>query len=108
MKGQFIAGGSDLIITDVESGANGGLICRTDQSDCCNSQSGRKRGEWRLPNGLVAGKPSAGGDFYVTRQLRQVLLNRRNNALGPLGRYCCEVDTVADPNAKICVNLGML
>ena len=98
-----------MTITDIGTGSAAAIICRTDQTDCCNSAGGRtRRGEWRCPNGSVVAAPSAGGDVYVTRQIQQVTLNRRNNALQPLGRYCCEVDTVDDPNATICVNMGKL
>ena len=96
-----------MIITDVGTGVEDALICRTDRPDCCNSRSGStRRGEWRFPNGSVVPAPSAGENFYVTRNIQQVLLNRRNSALGPLGCYCCEVDTWADPKARICSNMS--
>ena len=107
LRGRSIAGGSNVTITDVGVGAGDALICRTDQTDCCNSGGGRtRRGEWRFPNGSLVAAASAGGDFYVTRHIQQVLLNRINNGRGQLGHYCCEVDTRDDPDASICVNMS--
>ena len=109
MRDEFIAGDSNVTISDVGTGAGAALICRTDQTDCCNSAGDRtRRGEWRFPDGSVVAVASAGRDFYVTRQTQQVSLNRRNNTLGPLGQYCCEVDTRDDPHATICVNMCKL
>lgn len=50
----------------------------------------------------MAGGAGDGHDFYVTRSDQQ--LQRRNNAAGPLGLYCCEVETVASLSVSICVN----
>ena len=32
-------------------------------------------------------------------------LNRRYGVTGPTGLYCCEVPSVADLNARICINI---
>ena len=104
LNNQTIASGGDMVITDIGEGSNA-LICMTDRTDCCKVL-GNRRGEWRFPNGTLVDRNSAGGDLYRNRSTQQVLLNRRNNALGPLGSYCCEVGTVADPNAMICINMS--
>ncbi len=104
LNNQTIASGGDVIITDIGEGADA-LICMTDLTDCC-SPSETKRGEWRFPDGTLVGNNNAGGDLYRTRGTQQVLLHRRNNALGPLGSYCCEVDAVNDPDARICINIS--
>lgn len=105
LNSQAIASGGDVVITDIGEGDDA-LRCMTDQTDCCGNATGNRRGEWRLPNGTLVGKSSVGDDFYRNRGTQQVLLNRRNNALEPLGSYCCEVDTVANPNATICINIS--
>ena len=107
LNNQVIASGGDVVITDIGEGASA-LICMTDQTDCCtsNTMGNRRRGEWRFPDGTSVGIDGGGGDVYRNRGTQQVLLNRRNNALGPLGSYCCEVDTMDDPNAMICINMS--
>ncbi len=101
-----IAAGSDVVITDIGEGADKALRCVTDQIDCCNSQFGMRRGEWMLPDGSLVGIPNDGGDFYRNRSFQEVFLHRRNNAMGPLGSYCCDLDTVADLNATACINMS--
>ena len=107
LNGQTISSGGDVIITDIGEGSNA-LACRTDRADCCDNAPPQRtrRGEWRFPDGSVVGSSGVGGDIYRTRGQQRVFLNRRNNALGPLGMYCCDVDTVADPDATICINIG--
>ena len=80
------------------------LMCLTDKKKCCTG--GNKQGEWRFPNGSLPGISSDNRDFYRNRQKQKVLLHRRNNALGPLGCYCCEVATEGDPDARICINMS--
>ena len=94
-----------MVITDIGEGSNA-LGCRTDQTDCCDNAPfvRTRRGEWRFPNGSLVG--TDGGDFYRTRGIQRVFLNRRNNAMRPLGMYCCDVDTVDDPDATICINIS--
>lgn len=108
MKNEFISDGSNVIITDIGEGADAALICMTNLPACCNSAAsgGTRRGDWSVQNtGAVIGGRRDGGGFYVTRSAQsQVLLQRRNNTLEPLGKYCCEVETVARSNAIICVN----
>ena len=95
-------------MTDIGEGSGAALICTTDQIDCCDDAPGNvRRGEWLYPNGSLVTIIRANLGFYRTRNIGgQVLLHRRNNALQPLGRYCCDVATVDDPGATICVNLG--
>ena len=83
-------------------------MCKTDRTDCCNSASGNALGEWKYPNGTLVGLRGGSDDFYRNRGSRIVRLNRRNGATGPTGLYCCEVASVADSNARICINLGKI
>ena len=102
LNGHPIASGDDVAITDIGEG-DAAVICMTDKEGCCSSN---KQGEWRFPNNTTVGTEGKGGDFYRNRGNQQVILNRRRNALGPLGQYCCEVATVDNPNARICIDIG--
>ena len=99
--------GSQIPITDVGEStptSGGALVCRTDRDDCCRDDpmAGETRqGEWRYPNGSLVGISASGDDIYRTRGASTVLLNRRNGATGPTGQYCCEVASVADPDARM-------
>ena len=105
LKGEAIVSGGVVNITDIGEGADA-LICTTDQTDCCNEE-GNAQGEWRFPNGTLVAANNAGGSFYRSRGAQRVLLNRRSNALGPVGAYCCEVRTITDSNANIiCINMS--
>ena len=105
--------GSQIFITDVGEStptSGGALVCRTDRDDCCRNdpQAGETRqGNWTYPNGNLVDDGS-GDDIYRTREASTVLLNRRNGATGPTGLYCCEVASVADPDARICINLSKI
>ena len=96
-----------MTITDIDEVTNA-LTCMTDQTTCCTVAGQIRRGEWIFPDGTEVGTNGGGGDFYSNRGTQTVFLRRRNNALGPLGSYCCDVDTVADPDAMICINISKL
>ena len=67
------------------------LICRTDLRPCCQSYSFRA-GEWYYPNGTALPIQGKGRDFYRNRgDDGTVRLNRRNNAIYPIGIYRCEI-----------------
>ena len=105
---------SQIPITDVGEStptSGGALVCRTDRTDCCRaaSMAGESRqGDWRYPNGVLVDNSGSGDDIYRTRGTSTVLLNRRNDATGPTGLYCCEVASVAAPNTRICINLSKM
>ena len=95
-------------ITDVAT-SDGALLCRTDRTDCCGTGSGELRqGEWFYPDGTLVRTDHRGANdsFYRNRHTGIVRLNRRNGTTGPTGLYCCEVASVADPDARICVELS--
>lgn len=109
LRNRTIAGGSDVIITDVGMhDDDAALICTTDISPCCNTASGSNQGNWTIQStGEVIGRRSEGGDFFVIRTRHsQVILQRTDNATGPLGVYCCEVETNISSSGTVCVNLG--
>ena len=85
------------------------LLCRTYRTDCCSDGHGETRqGEWLYPNGTQVRTSASDDDFYRNRGTGVVILNRRNDATGPTGLYCCEVASVTDPNARICINLSKI
>ena len=72
------AADSAIPITDVgeSTGASGGgLVCRTDRTDCCDSGPGRiRQGEWIYSDGVTLVGNSASGDaIYRTRETSTVL-----------------------------------
>ena len=86
-------------------------MCRTDRDDCCRNdpRAGETRqGDWRYPNGSLVDNSGSGNDIYRTRGASVVLLNRRNDATGSTGQYCCEVASAADSEARICINLSKI
>ena len=105
---------SQIPITDVGEStptSGGALVCRTDRTDCCRNDpfvGETRQGEWRYPNGVLVDNSGSGDDIYRTRGASTVLLNRRNDATVPTGQYCCEVASVDDLNARICINLSKM
>ena len=113
-NGQNYTSNTTIFLTDVGEG-NEAVMCRTDLTTCCSENYfyyRQAQGEWLYPNNTnVTNRHTAtrhGHDFYRTRGSMVVSLNRRNGATGPTGLYCCEVATMADPNARICITLGIL
>ena len=88
-----LANDSIVVITDIGDGKSGGspLICATIFTPCCSTPPNR-HGDWYYPNGTLVRNSAAGEDFYRGRgDDGTVHLNRRNNALSPLGTYYCEL-----------------
>ena len=104
--------GSQIPITDVGEStptSGGALVCRTDKTGCCRSDN--RRGEWRFPNGSLVRINDSGDGFYRTRGDMVVQLHRRNGAMGAMrsiGQYCCEVASLANESARICINLSKI
>jgi hypothetical protein len=110
ISGQTVtyAENAEISIRDVgDSDSGGSLLCKTDRTDCCGIGPGEtRRGEWFYPDGTMVGTSGTGDDFYRDRGASVVRLHRRNNAAQPTGRYCCEVGSVANANARICITLS--
>ena len=104
----FYVNNAEIAITEVGEGDNA-VMCITDFTGCCSLSipGGIRIGEWRFPNNALVRNSGSGDDIYRTRGYRTVRLNRRNGATQPTGLYCCEVATMADPNARICIILSM-
>ncbi len=81
-------------ITDIGVGDNA-LFCLSNSSSCCRNKDGMASGEWFLPGGSSPidgnGESSSTANFIRSRRSSAVLLNRRNNAIGPEGPYRCDV-----------------
>ena len=100
--------GDSVLITDIGSNSGSGdagnsLVCVTSNvnTKCCTTSDGGNVGEWYHPNGTIVSRNSgAVGNNIFTRSgyTEQVRLNRRANAVGPLGVYRCDVP--ADPSGE--------
>jgi hypothetical protein len=98
---------AQIPITEIAMTSSGALLCRTDRTDCCGVERGEAReGEWFYPDGTQVLTLTSGQNFSRSRRTSVVRLNRKENAMQPTGRYCCEVGTVVDTDAMICVNLS--
>ena len=112
--------GDTVLITDIEvdvvADPNPGssLVCNTSDvnTHCCrggDNPNGPSLGEWYFPNGTIVPRLSASpnGDFTRTGSTHQVRLNRRNNAMTPLGNYTCVVpDMINTMNHTATIILG--
>ena len=79
---------SVVVITDIETGANG-LICTTTFRPCCKDG---QQGEWYYPDGTMVPNKAADEDFFRSRSKDgKVRLNRRNSAISPTGIFHCEL-----------------
>ena len=104
-KGQRFPPGSEILITDVGTanhrGAGSSVVCVTSNvnTKCCRRRDGGNVGEWHFPNGTMVPRNrryNRRGDFTRTGFTHQVRLNRRNNAMGPVGAYTCRVPDPED------------
>ena len=116
LNGVIHLAGDSVLITDIGSNASLGdagnsLVCVTSNvnTKCCRDIDGGLVAEWYHPNGTIvpldSGTPA---DDIFTRSAftQQVRLNRRANAVGPLGVYRCDVP--ADPSgANISVSITL-
>lgn len=97
---------SQIPITYVGESTDGALKCRTNNTKCCNAGPNKTRqGEWKYPNETLVRNTASNDIIYRTRGTSVVNLNRKNGATGPTGEYCCEVASMSNPNATICVKL---
>ena len=79
------------------------LICQTDLRPCCKRF---RAGHWYYPNGTAVLNSNAGGDYYRNRgDDGTVRLNRRNNAIYPIGIYRCEIPDHNGINRSLHVHL---
>ena len=113
--------GDTVLITDIGSTLVGddrsdpgsSLVCITTNvnTNCCRPADGGNVGEWFFPDGSGSMVPrnsdSPNGDFTRSGFTHQVRLNRRNNAMSPLGTYTCVVpDMNYTVNHNATITLG--
>ena len=106
LKGELYSNNSIVNITDIGNGTNA-LYCFTNRSGCCRKRDGDANGEWFFPDrSVVEGNGRVSTlDFSRNREPSAVLLNQRNNAMGPIGLYRCEVLDARNVNQSIYVGL---
>lgn len=77
------------------SDAGAALVCNTGNvnRNCCRQNDGGNVGEWHFPNGTIVPRNSNPGNSPFTRSgsAQQVRLNRKFDAMEPLGQYLCKV-----------------
>ena len=84
--------------------ADASLMCVTDQvnTNCCREQDGGNMGEWYFPNGsMIPRERESHSNFSRSGFLMQVRLNRKNEAMGPLGTYKCKVPRMDGCGGKL-------
>ena len=102
LNGVVYLPGDTVLITDIgvdvaaDPNPGSSLVCNTSSVNihCCrgaNNPNGPSVGEWYFPYGTIVPRPRDGGNFTRTGWTHQVRLNRRNNAMTPLGNYTCMV-----------------
>ena len=71
------------------------LVCVTSEVNpqCCRNRDGSNVGEWYYPDGSMVprNRGNQNADFSRNGYAQQVRLNRRNDALGPVGEFTCKV-----------------
>ena len=76
-------------MTDIGEGDDDALLCVTDSTICCGDPY--FVGEFYYPSGNVVNVGGSGDSLYSNRGDGFIRLNRRNNALSPLGKYRCSI-----------------
>ena len=121
LNGVVYLPGDTVLITDIglstvgedRSDPGSSLLCITNNVNiyCCRASDGGNVGEWFFPDGTIVprNRDSPNGDFTKTGFTHQVRLNRRNNAMTPLGTYECRVphiDTTSTEMHTATITLG--
>jgi hypothetical protein len=102
--------GSSILIGEIGEGDDGALLCVTDLIQCCRGDDtpgeGGALGEWFYPSGSLVQVNDSDNDFYRSRGLGIVRLNRINNATSPTGQFCCVVPDATFANMITCIHIG--
>ena len=94
------------MITDIGEGDDAALLCVTDSTECCASP--HTVGEFYYPDGSEVRIRASPDSMYRNSGDGFIRLNRRNNALSPLGRYRCAIPDSQGVMRNIYVNIGEL
>ena len=73
-----------MFLSDIGEGSNA-LFCLTDRTQCCTPEAGDARSGWEFP------EVDSNLNFYRTRGISSVLLNKRSDAVGPTGVFTCKI-----------------
>ena len=107
MNGETYEDGAEISITAVGLADSAAVLCRTDLTTCCTLSTGVSgQGDWIYPNGTEVRNRRSSDDIFRSRGDMVVRLHRMDNVVAPTGQYCCEVATMADINARICITLS--
>ena len=107
LNGETYEDGDEISITDVGVADSAAVLCKTNLTTCCAVSSGVSgQGDWIYPNGTEVGNRRSGDDIFRTRGDMVVRLHRMDNVVVPTGQYCCEVATMDDLDARICITLS--
>ena len=87
--GETIANHSYVDISQVGTSSSNSIQCHTDLNTCCSSAQGPHRGHWIFPNGTTA---LFSRSVYERHRGQRVDL-RRSSGTGPIGIYCCYIET---------------
>ena len=116
LNGVLYLPGDSVFISDIGNSANlsdagNTLVCvtRNVNTNCCRLKDGGNVGEWYLPDRSIVPRNSAAGNrddiFSRSGFTQQVRLNRRANALGPLGVYRCGVPNQTGENFSASITI---
>ena len=89
LRGRTYLNNTIVRMTDIGEGDDAALLCVTDSTNCCGDPY--FVGEFFYPDGSVVNVRASGYSLYRNRGDGFIRLNRRNNALSPLGRYRCSI-----------------
>ena len=87
LNGQIYQTGSTVLIENIGANFTHALLCKTNNSDCCNLTD--KKGDFYYPNGNAVQYSDVG--VFRTRGSKVVRLNLRNSTLATPGRYVCQI-----------------
>ena len=121
LNGVVYLPGDTVLITDIglsilvgdtfDPGSS--LVCITTNinTNCCRGKDGGNVEKWFFPDGTIVprNRDSPNGDFTRSGYTHQVRLNRRNNAMTPLGTYECRVphmDTTCSKMHTATITIG--
>ena len=82
--------------------AENALSCRTNNADCCKSS---RSGEFYYSNGTMVPIRKTGHGFYRDRGVREIRLNRLEEATLPMGKFRCEIPDANGDNQNLYITL---
>ena len=90
-----------MLLSDIGEGSNA-LFCLTNRTQCCTTEAGLRQGGWRFPNDTSVILNDANSHFYRIRGYSSVSLNKRSEAMGPVGKFTCRI-----PNNQSAGNMNL-